>query len=278
MQTSATAFPDSASQAQRPPLPATLNFLAPSVVPDLIRLGNWADGGYVVPYDAVAQADALLAFGINRDWSFEENFHAVNPSATIHGYDHTISLSMFRQEFTDGIRRYLLGGESRAAGQRFWLWREFHAFFCGRARHFQEKIAGDSSTPGTATVDDAFARLPATLARIFMKIDIEGSEYAIIDSLVSHAGRIAAVAIEFHQTESRRQEFCSAVKSMQTVFDIVHVHGNNCAGISPDGLPHALEVTFSRKAGGPRIKRRSLPIAIDRPNSPAKPDYRILFS
>jgi hypothetical protein len=56
-------------------LPAALDFLAPSIAPDLIRLGNWTDGGYVVPYSAIASADALISCGINRDWSFEKAFH-----------------------------------------------------------------------------------------------------------------------------------------------------------------------------------------------------------
>lgn len=37
------------------------------------------------------------------------------------------------------------------------------------------------------------------------------------------------------------------IKEIQTHFEIVHLHANNCAGIGDDRLPEVLEITFLKK-------------------------------
>jgi len=261
-------------------LPAALDFLAPSVVPNLLRVGNWKDGGYIVPYPVIAAAQALISCGINREWSFEEDFRAINPRATIHGYDHTVSERILRRQFRRGLLGFAIGRVSRAeAAQRFWLWKEFSAFFGSKARHFEEKIvAEDAHRAGEATLDRAFSRIGTAHGDIILKIDIEGDEYGIIDTILSHAKRISALLIEFHYTTRRREEFCRAVLGLQHEFELVHLHGNNCSPVYPDGLPGALELTFVRKTGESLPKRMELPIDLDRPNDPGRPDCSLRFS
>jgi hypothetical protein len=41
---------------------------------DLIRVGRNLDGGYVISKRQIEKASLLLSFGINDDWSFEEDF------------------------------------------------------------------------------------------------------------------------------------------------------------------------------------------------------------
>lgn len=260
-------------------LPPALGFLAPSIVADLVRVGNWGDGGYVVPYSAVRSSDFLVSCGISRDWSFEAQFHQMNPGAAIHGYDHTVSAGIFRQQFYRGLLKWLIRMSPRAAlGQQLWLWREFRAFFGSAARHFQEKIVGEEEADRGATLDQVFARISPSRRNVFLKIDIEGSEYGIIDAILRHAGRVTAVVIEFHDTQLARRAFCDAVTELQREFEIVHLHGNNCAPIAPDGLPEVLEITFVRQTGLVLEKRRDLPIDLDRPNAPGRSDYAVCFT
>lgn len=259
-------------------LPSTLDFLAPSIVPGLLRVGRWTDGGYVIPYFAIASTDALVSFGINRDWSFEEGFHAINPRAAIHAYDHTVSLRMFRSQFYRGLLQWPLQQLPRAAlGQRLWLWREFHAFFGSKARHFEERIVGREEREGEATLDKALRRLSPDRRKVFLKVDIEGDEYGIIEAILRHAARITAIAIEFHDTDRRRTVFCDAVSALQHEFEIVHLHANNCDRIDADGLPAVLEITFVRRSGRTLPKRQDLPIELDRPNNASRPDYPLHF-
>jgi hypothetical protein len=248
-------------------------------VPGLLRLGRWVDGGYIVPYSAVHTADALISFGISNDWSFEEGFHAINPRAPIHAYDHTVSAGMFRKQFLKGLWRWTLGKAPLAdIGQRLWLWRDFRAFFGSHSRrHFEEKIVGKESRRGEATVDVAFARLDQSRTNVFLKVDIERSEYEIIDAIMRHAGRIEALAIEFHNTIHAREPFSRAMGELLRQFEIVHLHANNFGSIAPDGLPETLEITLVRRTGTSFAKRSELPIQLDRPNDPRRGDYSLRF-
>ena len=64
-----------------------------------------------------------------------------------------------------------------------------------------------------------------------------------------------------------------------SVFDVVHVHPNNCCGIHDVNgvpLPGVVELTLIRKdRGGRRTPVRSLPHPCDAPNLPMKKDIRL---
>ena len=113
---------------------------------------------------------------------------------------------------------------------------------------------------------------------MFLKIDIEGGEYQIIDDILRFSDRITSLVIEFHEAHDRKR-FCNSIKQLQTCFHIVHIHGNNCAPRSPDGLPDVLEITFlpidSVSLG---LRRTTLPLAdLDSPNHDGWPDYPLTF-
>jgi hypothetical protein len=144
--------------------------------------------------------------------------------------------------------------------------------------HFQEEIHHGGTKSTYASIDKVFARTRSQ--RIFLKIDIEGSEYSIIDDVLRYAERITCIAIEFHDTEALRDTFCSAVRRWQRAFHIVHLHGTNLNHVAPDGLPNCVEMTFAPGAAPPDAKlRSSLPLAgLDSPNNPTQPDRCIRFS
>ena len=50
------------------------NFLKSTHQVVLKRLGSSTDGGYLVPLECIKNTKILLSFGLNDDWSFEENF------------------------------------------------------------------------------------------------------------------------------------------------------------------------------------------------------------
>jgi hypothetical protein len=85
-----------------------------------------------------------------------------------------------------------------------------------------------------------------------IKIDIEGGEYELSAELISQIKQnerlIDCIVMEFHDTVTKRTEFETIVKGISNLFPIVHIHGNNCAGIASDGLPEVLEITFARSS------------------------------
>jgi hypothetical protein len=260
-------------------LPPNLAFLAPVDVDGLIRVGNEHDGGYVVPEDTVQEVDAVLSFGVSTDWSFEEHFKQLNSKVEIHAYDHTVGEQRFLRAYQRGIIKWLLRRTSLSdVRRRRRILRSYRIFFPSQAIHFEEAIHARNSTPGHATIDKVFRRTKSH--RIFLKIDIAGSEYSIIDDILRYADRIKALVIEFHETIALRDTFCSAVKRLQREFQIVHVHGNNFSQAASDGLPNVMEITFVHGAAPSSARRRrSLPLAsLDSPNDPKSPDHPLRFN
>jgi Methyltransferase FkbM domain len=260
-------------------LPTELSFLAPFVIGEMIRVGKLNDGGYVIPRDSTLAVDTLVSLGISTDWSFEQHFKKLNPQIQVHAYDHTISEDLFRRSYQKGVVHFLLGRISRAdLSERRNLFRSYRAFFSTDARHFKERIHNRLDARHDVTIDKVLER--TTSNRIFLKIDIEGSEYRIINSILKNADRIVGMVIEFHDTDPLRQVFRQAVEKLQGKFNIVHFHANNFGGVAEDNLPEVLELTFAREAAERRVGRRSLlPVpGLDHPNNPRNPDYEIRFS
>jgi hypothetical protein len=255
-----------------------MHFLAPYATDDLIRVGKTSDGGYVLPDWLAKQADFLGSFGINDDWSFDEQFRRLNPTAVIHGYDHSISEKEFALRLAKSVANVTMGRESpNAVGNGINTIRSYRQFYQGTTRHFRQRIYNRLDSPFDVTLNEVLERTNAKKG--LLKIDIEGCEYRIIDDVLQSADRILGLVMEFHDTEPLRLVFVESVRKLQERFAIVHVHGNNHAGLAADGLPDALELTLVQKSRvSTREKRVQLPLAgIDWPNNPKVPDYGLRF-
>ncbi len=261
-------------------LPVELNFLAPIAGLDLIRLGVPRDGGYVVVKNSVLEADILISMGIDTDWSFDEDFIQLNPKVVVHGYDHTFSERIFKIRLRKSIQRFASFREGFSPIlESYELLKRYQNFFKGNHSHFQERVHSRQEYIGDATVEKMMER--AGSKKIFFKIDIEGSEYRIINDIVRYAHRISGIAIEFHDTDHLRLVFCDAVQKLLKEFHIAHIHGNNASRCAADGLPDALEITFVRNSLVPQgsSKQKSLPLSgLDFPNRQNVEDYVLRFN
>jgi hypothetical protein len=94
---------------------------------------------------------------------------------------------------------------------------------------------------------------------LFMKMDIEGSEWPIFATADAYTGleKFKQIILEFHSLQLRKNHavYASALKNIQDHgFRVVHIHGNNNKGLFgtflEDGnyyqVPIMLEVTFAR--------------------------------
>ena len=256
-----------------------LNFLAPYILKDLIRLGNKGDGGYVIPKKIIKEIEILISFGISNDWSFEEDFKKINPHLIVHGYDHSISRRVFARDIRYIIlNMILLRFSFRKLIKSIKRIFSYLSFFKGEVVHFQKRIHDYVHHSYDITFDDVISKTKSK--KIFLKIDIEGSEYRIIDSIMEYENRIKAIAIEFHSADALRPIFISSIKKIQKKFNIVHLHVNNYAGYAKDGLPECSEITFVNKKikMTANNKRKLLPLkGLDFKNAPKKQDYKLIF-
>ncbi|MBV9564981.1 MAG: hypothetical protein JOY90_31720 [Bradyrhizobium sp.] len=255
-----------------------LSDFRPVTCGSLARVGGPYDGGYVVPLNAVTSADALLSLGLSHNWSFERDFRKHNPRAVIHCYDHTVSLRTAAAYSVGQLARFLARFTPHHLREAL-AWIDYLMFFRGDKVHFRQRIWHDRQND-SATIDDAFARLPAS-CQVFVKIDIENSEYRVLDDLLRRADCIVALAIEFHDVDIWPERFTSLVEKIKRDFYIVHFHANNMGGLAPFHFPIAPEITFLNKRffdTVPAPSRLQYPDPeLDRPNLPRWPDYQLEF-
>lgn len=231
-------------------LDSSLNFLQPLDV-ELVRLGINQDGGYVIPKIALQQSSALLSLGLGDDWSFEEAWANIKTNDPIYVYDGAIDYNNW------GPVHYEL----------------YRQFFGYRATHTAHNV---SRMPGDWTFEQAHS--PLVDHQVFLKIDIEGCEYQIIEEINNIAAGVTGIAVEFHGT-SGRQMFCNSVQELQKNFDIVHIHGNNTSPLSYDQLPEVLEISLLNKNLCTTATKRTevyLP-GLDFPNNPGDEEYVLYF-
>lgn len=258
--------------------PVQLSDFHPVACESLVRIGSSNDGGYVVPFEAVKAAGALLSFGLSHDWTFERDFKKQNPDAIIHCYDHTVSLRTAFEYSVGQLLRFILQLRPGALRRAF-TWIDYVFFFRADRKHFKQRIWRDRQHD-SATIEDVFNRLPHG-CQVFVKMDIEGSEYRVLDDLLGHSGNIVAMAIEFHDVDIVPQMFNSFVEKIKRDFHVVHIHGNNMGGIAPFNFPINPEITFLNKRffrSAPGPSRLTYPVpGLDRPNYPQFPDFTFEF-
>jgi hypothetical protein len=258
--------------------PIQLSDFHPVACERLARIGSANDGGYVVPLAAVNAANALLSFGLSHDWTFERDFKRHNAGAVVHCYDHTVSLRTAFEYSIGQLLRFFLQFRTRALRKAF-TWIDYIFFFRGDKLHFRQRIWRDNQNH-SATVEDAFGRLPAE-CRVFVKIDIEGSEYRMLDDVLRHSPNIVSIAIEFHDVDILSERFNALVAKIKHDFYIVHIHGNNMGGTTPSGFPIASEITFLNKrffSSPPPASRLKYPVpGLDQPNNPRLPEFTFEF-
>ena len=254
------------------------SILLPVHCDDLKRLGAAFDGGYIVPMEAVRNADYLISFGVAFDWKFEQDFIAENPRAIVHCYDHTVSTREIAIYSIEKLIKLVLSPSKYDLREPLKYF-SYRRFFPKRASHFKERV-WHTADENSVTVHGVFAKLSIG-SRVFLKIDIEGSEYRIMDQLPDFFDRIDGMVIEFHDADINAERLEESIEVIRRAFYVVHVHGNNCGGTSATGFPNIIEVTFKHKrffASEPVASTRVFPVAgLDFPNDPHRPDLRLWF-
>ena len=117
--------------------------------------------------------------------------------------------------------------------------------------------------------------VPSEVENVFFKIDIEGSEYQILDQLVAMSHQITGLVIEFHEVDIYIDKIESFVNKFP--LNLCHMHCNNYAPLTESSIPPSIEATFT-KFGLEYNYVESLPNPIDQPNKKDKEDYPISFS
>lgn len=246
-------------------LPAALE---PYRTARLTRYGQKNDCGYLIESADVDKSDCLVSLGIGQDWSFDIGFCAQN-DCPVFAYDGSVSARKF---LNSAIRKARFPWRWRAARDQFVTWQRFRVFFQGKRRHFRQHVGVPASD--SVSFRDIIDQIRGEgLARPFVKIDIEGAEYRLLDDILSAADMTTGLAIEFHDCDLHLSRIVGFVNAYPLA--LVHIHANNYQPISEQGVPLCLELTFSSSCD--RLERATLPNPQDSPNKHGASDYKLLF-
>ena len=216
---------------------------------DLIRIGKDNDGGYLVEKKSLKNAKSLISFGISTDWSFEKDFYKLNP-VSIHAYDHTVTKDFFYKTIIKSFLK-IVTGKITLGIKSIMLYIDYLNFFRKDKVHFLEKIGTEKKSTSLKKV---FSRKQENEKPFLMKIDIDGSEYRIMDDLIENASDITGLAIELHDVDIHKEKVKRFIENFPLT--LVHIHPNNFADLDKNGNPLVLEMTFSNS---PTIINNNIP-------------------
>jgi hypothetical protein len=249
----------------------------PKTASDLIRVGSAADGGYVVAQSSVSATSYLVSMGLSDDWSFEEAF-ADEARCSVIVYDPSVTGAFWARNYLSRIRR--LGGirdllPPSAYALRYLAYRRF--FDGVRATHIRSGIGYDDDFTGSVSLQTAMDGILGD--RCFLKVDIEGSEYRILQAIADLQQRFSGIVIEFHDVDLHRARIDSFVRELDRQ-TLINVHPNNGGRVDPTGDPLLLEMSWVRSdLFEPDVTGRCGDIArrLNRKNVPSYPDLELTF-
>jgi hypothetical protein len=214
------------------------------------RLGINEDGGYIIAI-LNGSYDFYISAGVSTEESFTRDFielYNMNKSNCA-AFDGTIN--NYPTEYTDKI---------------FFYKRNISAFKSNKTSNLNYF---------TDNYND-----------IFLKMDIEGSEYEWLNALnESQLNKFKQIVIEFHgiNDDSWNTILSDKIKCFEKLSNThypVHIHGNN-NGTLTGKIPDTVEITYIRKNEmicELEFNQQLLPIInLDFPNNPNKKDYDLNF-
>ena len=256
------------------------NFLRPIYHPNLIRIGNKYDGGYVLPENFIDNSDGLLSFGYGYDCSFEKEYiDKSNNSVLI--FDHTCDYLKLISALIKYLRRFLLFRKPFNDVMHHYNNLMHHHKFINskKVSFFKKKIVSNKENKIEISISSIIRDLKFKNA--ILKCDIEGTEYEIIEEIIKYNEIFDCILIEFHEIEKNINKFKDNIKKLSKFYYIVHLHGNNHDPIIDDiNIPNTLEITFVKKKF---IKTEEFvnifPVKnLDNPNNPNLKDHEFEFN
>jgi hypothetical protein len=206
-----------------------------------VRLGKDNDGGYIICDIPNIEYDIFISCGIDNDISFEESFCDKYKNVNCYAFDGTIDAIKTENANINFIRKNI------------------------------DCINSEITTNLYDLID--------CHKSIFIKMDIEGSEYKWLDDLSDdQLNRISQFVVEFHFKYDP-----IIFNKINRYFYLVHFHANNFCGfrvIENVSLPYVFECTYVNKKYFdcvPKLNTKTLPTELDMPNVKELYEYFIDF-
>ncbi len=242
---------------------------------NLVRRGSTNDGGYLLPSDITAQF--LISLGLGDDWKFELDLIKCKQVNKFIVFDHSVTLL--------NLLRMLMNRKKKLNAFIFRaiiLLRYFRDFIFLRRQHVKKKVTkyGSIENSSAINLNEIFREFVVDpKSTIILKIDIEGSEFDIIEQVLEFSSQILVLIIEFHEILKQKDKFKTSFELLKSRFSLIHTHVNNYGEIDELLIPNVCEFTFiNQNLYRENGKVSRLPrFGLDSPSSPGRPDREIIF-
>jgi len=254
-------------------------YLKPDQEYELIRLGQDNDGGYLVEKASIIKSESLITLGLGYDWSFEKDYHILTQKP-IFCYDHTVNYSSIKKLSRKFLASYLfrLFKPKYVCEKNFFknliknifLYRDYKKFFSNHAEHIETRIgSGRGGTKLNKILNEKKKLFP-----LFLKIDIEGSEYRILDEILNYQHDLTGIAIELHDVDLHLDKIKNFIDNLK--MKLVHIHAQNPAFVTEKNIPTQIELTFAKDAVAVGLVAK-VPHKLDQPANPRFEEIELKF-
>lgn len=253
--------------------------LKPKFKYNLIRLGGDNDGGYIVENDSISKSKSLLTLGLGYEWRFEKEYANLTKNP-ITCFDHSVNYSSVKKL----SRKYLFSYLFRIFKPKYFLKKNFFKdlqknifLYSDYKNLFKNNIVHEKLRVGNGKKEINLTDIikhKNLLFPCFLKIDIEGSEYRILDEIIEFQKLFTGLVIEFHNVDLHLNLILKFINNLD--LELVHIHPQNPAPVTINNIPTQIEITFSKN---PKIIGNDpvLPHALDMPANPNFKEIDLIF-
>lgn len=221
-----------------------LKIFRPFKIDGLKRMGSVFDGGYIIHYPSLKDADYLLNYGVGYNVTFEQEFFKATGVPTL-AFDPTLShaSAVFADLKKGGIIPFLRHIKKII----FWAFTK-RTLKDSKIELIKEGIA-DTNTKDFKTLAYHFEKYGLANKKIILKMDVEGWEYPIFNSPATYPvlGNTIQVILEFHNVNRHIGNIEEILGKLSATHSLIHIHANNHAGTfdyAGKTVPNTLEMTF----------------------------------
>ena len=242
------------------------NIFYPAKICDLLRVGKSNDGGYLVEKNSFNESEFVLGLGINEDWSFETEF-----GKPFLGIDNQTSFNfLFKKFLYVLVWNILKFYELTRLKSTLKDFKRLISYIKFRKNFINGWIYGPYDSNVNFKLTDLLNLVESN--NVFLKVDIEGSEYRMLDDILEIENKFTGMVIEFHDFDVHHKLVKNFIEKTQ--MKLCHVHVNNYCEIY-NGLPTLIEFTFSKNPIILTDSKPKLPHNLDQPNNPTADEISI---
>lgn len=244
---------------------------------NLLRIGPKSDGGYIIDRRVIKKTSVIISCGLNDDWEFEKCFLRLNPNCKIIAYDHTVNENFWKNRFKKDLKSLILLKKLRLKKiLDVFKYLNYRSFFNKKNIHYIKKVVLKKKNKNEISIKNILQ----DHQNLILKVDIEGDEYKILDHIRGDYKKINLLIIEFHNILKNFEKIKKFISKSR--YRLIHIHGNNYAGLDKFKNPNVIECTFinNKKFKVSRLKSKyKYPITnLDFKNLKRRVDIEINFN